>query len=128
MMARSLKAVAAAAQAAKDRQFRAFQKELGLSLDNDGELLAPSTPRRLPHGAQWLNLLSNLMGGHRGSKPPRWIRTLLIPSSHSSPSLADVGLQLAHASGLGRKEHQAAGVSWPIFSSHQFPPPPQVKA
>jgi hypothetical protein len=33
-MARSLKAAAAAAQAAKDRQFRAFQEKLGLSSDN----------------------------------------------------------------------------------------------
>ncbi len=46
-MARSLKAVAAAAQAAKDRQFRAFQEELGLSLDNDGEASAPSTPQKV---------------------------------------------------------------------------------
>jgi hypothetical protein len=45
-MARSLKAVAAAAQAAKDRQFRAFQEELGLYLDNDGEASAPSTPQK----------------------------------------------------------------------------------
>jgi hypothetical protein len=45
-MARSRKAVAAAAQAAKDRQFRVFQEELGLSLDNDGEALAPSTPQK----------------------------------------------------------------------------------
>jgi hypothetical protein len=36
-MARSLKAVAAAAEAAKDRRFRAFQEGLGLSSDNDGE-------------------------------------------------------------------------------------------
>jgi hypothetical protein len=43
-MARSLKAVVAAAQTAKDRHFRAFQEELGLSLDNNGEELAPSTP------------------------------------------------------------------------------------
>jgi hypothetical protein len=45
-MTRSLKAVAAAAQAAKDRQCRAFQEELGLYLDNDGEALAPSTPQK----------------------------------------------------------------------------------
>jgi hypothetical protein len=45
-MARSLKAVAAAAQAAKDRQCRAFQEELGLSSNNDGEALAPSTPQK----------------------------------------------------------------------------------
>jgi hypothetical protein len=44
-MARSLKAAAAAAQAVKDRQFRAFQEELGLSLDDYGEALAPSTPQ-----------------------------------------------------------------------------------
>jgi hypothetical protein len=43
-MARSHKAAGAAAQAAKDRQFRAFQEEVGLSLDNNGEVLAPSTP------------------------------------------------------------------------------------
>ncbi len=46
MMARSLKAAAAAAQAAKDWWFRAFQEELGLSLDDDGEALAPSTPQK----------------------------------------------------------------------------------
>ncbi len=45
-MARSLKAAVAAAQAAKDRQFRAFKEELGLSLDNDGESSAPSTTRK----------------------------------------------------------------------------------
>ncbi len=45
-MARSLKAAAAAAQAAKDRQFRAFQEEVGLSSNNDGEALAPSTPQK----------------------------------------------------------------------------------
>ncbi len=45
-MARSLKAAAAAAQAEKDRKFRAFQEELGLSLDDDGEALAPSTPQK----------------------------------------------------------------------------------
>ncbi len=33
------------------------------------QLRAP--PRRLPHGAQWLNLPSNVMGGHRGNVPPR---------------------------------------------------------
>ncbi len=36
MMARSLKAAATAAQASKDRRFRALQEELGLSLDDDG--------------------------------------------------------------------------------------------
>ncbi len=46
MMARSHEAAAAAAQAAKDRQFRAFQEELGLSLNNDGEALAPSIPQK----------------------------------------------------------------------------------
>ncbi len=45
-MARSLKAALAAAQAAKDRHFRSFQEESGLSLDNDGEALAPSTPQK----------------------------------------------------------------------------------
>ncbi len=46
MMARSYKAAASAAQAAKDRQFRAFQEELGLSLANHGEASAPSTPQK----------------------------------------------------------------------------------
>jgi hypothetical protein len=45
-MARSIKAAAAAAQAAKDRRFRAFQEELGLSLDDNGEALAPITPQK----------------------------------------------------------------------------------
>jgi hypothetical protein len=43
-MARTYKAAVAAAQAAKDRQFRTFQEESGLSLDDDGEVLVPSTP------------------------------------------------------------------------------------
>jgi hypothetical protein len=49
MIARSHKAAAAAAaavQAAKYRQFKAFQEELGLLLDNDGEALAPSTSQK----------------------------------------------------------------------------------
>jgi hypothetical protein len=46
MMARSLKAEVAAAQAAKERQFRAFQEELELSSDNDGEASPPSTPQK----------------------------------------------------------------------------------
>jgi hypothetical protein len=71
MMASSLKAAAAAAQAAKDRQFRAFQEELGLSLDDDGEASAPSTPRRLLHSAR-LDLPSNVMGGHWANKLLRW--------------------------------------------------------
>jgi hypothetical protein len=45
-MARSLKAATAAAQEAKGRQFRAFQKELKLSSDNDGESSALSTPQK----------------------------------------------------------------------------------
>jgi hypothetical protein len=45
-MARSHKAAAAAAQAAKDRQFKAFQEDLGFLLDNDGEASAPSTPQK----------------------------------------------------------------------------------
>jgi hypothetical protein len=45
-MARSHMAAAAVAQAAKDGHFRAFQEELGLLLDNDGEALAPSTPQK----------------------------------------------------------------------------------
>jgi hypothetical protein len=45
-MAGSIKAVATTAQAAKDRRFRAFQEELGLSLDDHGEASAPSTPQK----------------------------------------------------------------------------------
>jgi hypothetical protein len=45
-MARSHKAVAVAAQAAKDRQCKVFQEELGLLSDNDGESSAPSTPQK----------------------------------------------------------------------------------
>ena len=45
-MARSIKAAAVAAQAAKDRHFRAFQEELGLSSDDDREALAQSTPQK----------------------------------------------------------------------------------
>jgi hypothetical protein len=43
---RAHKAGAAVAQAAKDRQFKASQKELGLLLDEDGEELALSTPQK----------------------------------------------------------------------------------
>jgi hypothetical protein len=46
MMVGSLQAVGEAAQAAKNMRFRAFQEELGLSLDDDGEALAPSTPQK----------------------------------------------------------------------------------
>ncbi len=91
-MIRSLKAAAAAAQAAKDRQFRAFQEELGLSLDNDGEASLQAPPRRLPHGAQLLNLPSNMMGGTGQTSCPDGAGPLLLgPDSHPSPSVADVG-------------------------------------
>jgi hypothetical protein len=40
------KAAAAAAWANKDRQFKAYQQELGLLSDNDGEELAPSIPQK----------------------------------------------------------------------------------
>jgi hypothetical protein len=45
-MARSHRAAAAAVHTTKDRQFKAFQEELGLLLDNDGEALALSTPQK----------------------------------------------------------------------------------
>jgi hypothetical protein len=69
-MVRSYKAAAAVKREEEDRRFKAYQQELGLLLDNDGEESAPSTLRRLPHGAQWLDLPSNVMGGHRGNLPP----------------------------------------------------------
>ncbi len=76
-MARAHKAAVAAERAEKDRKFKAYQQELGLLSDNDGEEFAPSTPRRLLHGAQWFSLPSNVMGGHQGNVPPRWNQTPL---------------------------------------------------
>jgi hypothetical protein len=46
MMARAHKAAAAAEKAEKDTQFKAYQQELGLLLNNDGEESAPSTPQK----------------------------------------------------------------------------------
>jgi hypothetical protein len=43
---RAHKAAAIAERAEKDRQFKAYQKELGLFLDEDGEESAPSTPQK----------------------------------------------------------------------------------
>ncbi len=43
---RAHKKAVAAAQAAKDRQFKAYQQELGLLVNKDGEELAPSTPQK----------------------------------------------------------------------------------
>jgi hypothetical protein len=63
MMARSLKAAAAAAQAAQDRRFRTFQEESGLSLDNDGEALAPSTPQKAATWCQAARYLQQCNGG-----------------------------------------------------------------
>jgi hypothetical protein len=74
-MARSLKAAVAAAKAAKDSWFRAFKDEFGLSLENDGEVLALITLRRLLHGTQLLDLPRNVKMGHRANKPPRWSQT-----------------------------------------------------
>ncbi len=74
-MARSLKAATAATQAAKDRQFRAFQEELGLSLDDDGEASAPSTPQRT---ATWCPVARSPQqgdGGDRANELPRLSRT-----------------------------------------------------
>ncbi len=69
------KVVAAAARAAKNKQFKAFQQKTGLLSDKDGEESTPSTPRRQPHGDQWYNLCSRVMGVHQGNGLPRWIRT-----------------------------------------------------
>jgi hypothetical protein len=43
-MARAHKAAGAVAQANKDRQFKAYQQELGILLENNGEESASSTP------------------------------------------------------------------------------------
>jgi hypothetical protein len=45
---KSHKAAAAAAQATKDKQFKAFQQELGLLLDKDRVELTPSTLQKAP--------------------------------------------------------------------------------
>jgi hypothetical protein len=83
-MARSHKEAVAAAQAAKDRQFRAFQEELGLSSDNDGEALAPSTPQK---AAAWRPVARSPQqcdGGGTGetSHPGGAAPLLLGPDSH----------------------------------------------
>jgi hypothetical protein len=49
-------------------------------------------PRRLPHGAWRLDLLSNVMGGHRETSRSGGAGPLLLShDSHPSPSSADVG-------------------------------------
>ncbi len=92
-MARSLKAVAAGAQAAKDRQFRAFQEKLGLSLDNDGEASAPSTPQR---AAAWCPVAQSPQqcdGGAPGKQAAQVEPdpSSLVPIPTLPPSFADVG-------------------------------------
>jgi hypothetical protein len=45
-MARAHKAALATAQADKDRQFKVYQQELGLSVNDDGGESAPSIPQK----------------------------------------------------------------------------------
>jgi hypothetical protein len=66
-MARSHK-VAAAAQAAKDRQFTAYQQELGISLDDIGEESAPSTPQK---AATWHQVAQSPQQQDRGAPGKR---------------------------------------------------------
>jgi hypothetical protein len=70
-MARSLKAAAAAAQAAKDKQFRAFQEELELSSDNDEEALAPSTPPKAAAQCTVAQSPQQREDGALANEPPR---------------------------------------------------------
>ncbi len=79
---RAHKAAAAAERAKKDSQFKAYQKELGLLSDKDGEDLALGTPQKAAAGTQWCKLPSNVMGGHQGNVLPRWIQTPLPLSQH----------------------------------------------
>jgi hypothetical protein len=45
-MVRAHKAATAVARADKENEFKAYQQELGLLLDDDGEELSPSTPQQ----------------------------------------------------------------------------------
>jgi hypothetical protein len=68
----------AAAHAAKDRQFRAFQEELGLSPDNDGEASAPSTPQK----ASARHLVAQIPQQRDGGAPGKQVAQVeLDPSS-----------------------------------------------
>jgi hypothetical protein len=72
---KSHKVAAAEAQAAKDKQFKAFHQELGLLLDKDGEEPAPSTPQK---AATWRPVVQSPQqrdGGAPANMLPRWIWT-----------------------------------------------------
>jgi hypothetical protein len=80
------KAAAAAAQAAKDIQFKAFQQELGLLLDNDGKESAPSTPQKAAARRPVVRSPQQHDGGHKGNKLLRWNQTPLpLPRYPLSP-------------------------------------------
>jgi hypothetical protein len=127
-MARSLKAVAAAAQAAKDRQFRAFQKELGLSLDNDGELSAPSTPQK---AAAWCPVAQSPQqrdGGAPGKQAAQAEpdQSSLVPIPALPPHLLMLVSNLLVPAGQDARSTKLP-VSPGLSSPHIQSPPLQVK-
>jgi hypothetical protein len=122
------KVAAAAARAAKDRQFKALQQEIGLLSDKDGEegddaVLAPSTPQK---AATWHLVVQSLQQCEGGAPrkqatqvdpdPSALVLILMLP-----PQLISLG---AHYSGL--VEQDARCVKLPVSS----PPPgsPYIKS
>jgi hypothetical protein len=74
---------------------RHINRSWGVCRTRMGRSRLQAPTRRLPHGAQCCNLLSNVMGGHWGNVSPRWTGPLLLgPDTHTPPSLANIGLQL----------------------------------
>ncbi len=101
------KVPAAAARAAKDKQFKAFQQELGLLLDEDRE---ESAPRTLQKAATW-HLVVQSPQQRDGGAPGKWDpQADLDPSSLVPIPMLPLNLLslIAHSSGLAGQDVRSA--------------------
>jgi hypothetical protein len=113
------KAAAAAAQADKDKQFKAFQQEPGLLLDEDGEELAPSTPQKAAARHPVVQSTQQCDWGGTGEtcRPGGSGPVILGPNPYAPPSLAIIGLPLIRAGGAGHEKYQAICISFLVWLS-----------
>ncbi len=125
MMAGFLKTAAAAAQAAKDRRFRACQEELGLFSDNDGEALAPSTPKKAAAQHPVTHSPQQCEDGAPGKRaaqvepdPSSWVLIPTLP-----PHLQTLVPNSLGPAGQGARSTKLPGSPGPLCSPYIKSPP-----
>jgi hypothetical protein len=122
-------AAAAAAQVAKDKQLKAFQQELGLSLDENGEESAPSTPQK---AAAWSLVVQSPQqhdGGALGKQATQVDLDLssLVPIPTLPPHLLSLVSHLSRPAGQDSRSAKLPVSPSPSGSPYIESPPPQVE-